>query len=117
MYEKDDKESLLFLLTILCSRMKLEGHVIVPFVTVDDDVLSDIDVHSLKEGDSLQFDQDVRIRMDTVTEGKDEEWFCLFTNVEELRKQQTGNVIIHHMILISSLMILRYQIMLQLYGK
>lgn len=93
MYEKDDKESLFFLLTILCSRMKLESYVIVPFVTVDDDVFSDIDVYSLKEGDSLQFDHDVRIRMDTVTEGKDEEWFCLFTNVEELRKQQTGNVI------------------------
>ena len=31
--------------------------------------------------------------MDTVSEGKDEEWFCLFTSEEELRKQQTGNVI------------------------
>ncbi|MDD6570932.1 MAG: SseB family protein, partial [Thermoflexaceae bacterium] len=51
------------------------------------------DVYRLKEGDVVSPDQDVRIRMDTVTEGKEEEWFYIFTSEAELRNKQCGNVI------------------------
>lgn len=94
MYAKDDKNSLLFLLTMLCGRMKSKGHVLVPFVTVGEDMFSDLDVYHLKEGDTLTLDHDVRLHMDTVTEGKDEEWFYFFTGEEESRRKQCGNVII-----------------------
>ncbi len=93
LYEQDDKESFLFLLTMLCSRMKNEGHALVPFVEVGEGFLSDMDVYQLKEGDTVTLDHDVRLRMDTVTENREEEWLYLFTCEAELRKQQCGNVI------------------------
>lgn len=88
----DDKDNFIFFVTMLCSRMRMEGHVLVPFVTVNEDAFSGLDIENIKEGDTFRLNEDVRLRMDTVSEGKDEEWFCLFTS-EELRKQQTGNVI------------------------
>lgn len=93
LYERGGKESLLFLLTVLCSRMKCEGHALVPFVEVGEGFFSDMDVYQLKAGDTITLDHDVRLRMDTVTEDKKEEWLYLFTSEEELRKQQCGNVI------------------------
>lgn len=87
------EDSFLFLLTMLCSRMKSKGHVLVPFVTVGEEMFSDLDVYHLKEGDTLTLDHDVRLHMDTVTEGKDEEWFYCFTGEEESRRKQCGNVI------------------------
>lgn len=93
MYEKDDKDSFILFLTVLCSRMRVEGHILVPFVPLDENAFCDMDVNKMKEGDTVKLDHDVRMRMDTVTKGKDEEWLCIFTNVEELRKQHTGNVI------------------------
>ena len=65
-----------------------------PFVTVGEEMFSDLDVYNLKEGDTLTLDHDVRLHMDTVTEGKDEEWFYFFTGEEESRRKQCGNVII-----------------------
>ena len=50
-------------------------------------------VYHLKEGDTLTLVHDVRLHMDTVTEGKDEEWFYFFTGEEESRLKQCGNVI------------------------
>ena len=93
LYEKEDDNSMLFLLTMFWSRMRTKGHVLVPFVTVGKDLFSDLDVYRLKEGDVVSPDQDVRVRMDTVTEGKEEEWFYFFTSEAELRKKQCGNVI------------------------
>ncbi|MFQ7574630.1 MAG: SseB family protein [Lachnospira sp.] len=93
LYQKDDKESFLFLLTVLCARMKCEGHGLVPFVEVGEGFFSDMDIYRLKEGDTVSLDHDVRLRMDTVTQDKEEEWLYLFTSEAELRKQQCGNVI------------------------
>lgn len=81
----------MFLLTMLCGGMKSKGHVLVPFVTVGEDMFSDLDVYQLKEGDTLTLEHDVRLHMDTVTEGKDAEWFYFFTGEEESRRQQCGN--------------------------
>lgn len=93
LYVQDDKESLLFLMTMLCVRMKCEGQALVPFVEVGRGILAEIDVCQLKEGDTVTLDHDVRLRMDTVTEGNEEEWLYFFTSNEELRRKQCGNVI------------------------
>lgn len=37
LYARDDKNSFLFLLTMLCSRMKCKGHVLVPFATAGEE--------------------------------------------------------------------------------
>ena len=93
LYAKDDKNSFLFLMTMLCGEMKNKCHVLVPFVTVGEEMFSDLDVYDLKEGDALTLEHDVRLIMDIVTEGNDEEWFYFFTGEEELRRKQCGNVI------------------------
>ena len=49
--------------------------------------------YSLKEGDTVTLDHEVRIRMDTVAAGDGEEWFYIFTNEEEIHKQPVPNVI------------------------
>lgn len=65
-----------------------------PFVSFGEDMLCDLDVYQLKEGDTVTLDHDVHMHMDTVTFVEDgDEWFYLFTNEEELRKQQCGNII------------------------
>ena len=50
----------------------------VPFVTVGEGMFSDLDVYSLKEGDTVTLDHEVRIRMDTVAAGDGEEWFYIY---------------------------------------
>lgn len=62
-------------------------------MAVGEEMFSDLDDYNLKEGDTLTLDHDVRLHMDTVTEGNGEEWFYFFTGEEELRRQQCGNVI------------------------
>ena len=65
----------------------------VPFVTVGEGMFSDLDIYSLKEGDTVTLDHEVRIRMDTVTTGEGEEWFYIFTNEEEIHKQPVPDVV------------------------
>ncbi|MGN1318209.1 MAG: ADP-ribosylglycohydrolase family protein [Lachnospirales bacterium] len=93
LYEKDDDNCFWFFITELCERMKNNGEVLVPFVTVEKDMFSDFDECNLKEGDILTLDCDVRMNLDTVTEGNNEEWFYFFTNKEGLSHLQFGNII------------------------
>ena len=53
----------------------------------------DLDVYSLKEGDTITLDHEVRIRMDTVTEGDGNEWFYIFTNSDEVHKKPVPDVV------------------------
>ena len=43
--------------------MKEDGCGMVPFVTVGEGMFSDLDVYSLKEGDTVTLDHEIRIRM------------------------------------------------------
>ena len=73
--------------------MKEDGCGMVPFVTVGKGMFSELDVYSLKEGDTLTLNHDVRIRMDTVSAGEGEEWFYIFTNKDEIHKQPVPEVV------------------------
>ena len=93
LYVMQDNDSFVDVITSLCFRMKRDGCGMVPFVTVGEGMFSDLDIYSLKEGDTVTLDHEVRIRMDTVAAGDGEEWFYIFTNEEEIHKQPVPNVI------------------------
>ncbi len=93
LYRKNDDNSLLFVTNVLLSRMKVKGYCLVPFHTIEEGFTSDLDVYNLQVGDSVQFDHDVRIHMSTVHDENETEYFTFFTNEEEIRKQDCGNVI------------------------
>ena len=93
LYERQDNDSFIDVVTSLCFRMKQDGCGMVPFVTVGEGMFSDLDVYSLKEGDTVTLDHEVRIRMDTVAAGDGEEWFYIFTNEDEIHKQPVPEVV------------------------
>ena len=93
LYENPDNDSFIDVVTSLCFRMKQDGCGMVPFVTVGEGMFSDLDVHRLKEGDTITLDHDVRIRMDTVSEGDGEEWLYIFTNEDEIHKRSVPEVV------------------------
>ena len=93
LYVMQDQESFVDVISALCFRMKKNGCGMVPFVTVGEGMFSDLDIYSLKEGDTVTLDHEGRIRMDTVAAGDGEEWFYIFTNEEEIHKQPVPNVI------------------------
>lgn len=93
LYVMKDHESFVDVISALCFRMKKDGSGMVPFVTVGEGMFSDLDVYSLREGDTVTLSHDVRIRMDTVTAGEGEEWLYIFTNEGEIHKQPVPDVI------------------------
>ena len=92
-YERPDKDSLIFLASVLCSVMKNEGCGLVPFVVTGSEMFPDLDVNNVKEGDCFTLDHDVRMRMDTVSDGNGEEWFYIFTSEEEIHRQAVPDVV------------------------
>ena len=93
LYERQDNDSFIDVITAICYRMKEDGCGMVPFVTVGEGMFSDLDVYSLKEGDTVTLDHEIRIRMDTVSAGEGEEWFYIFTNEDEIHKQPVPDVV------------------------
>lgn len=94
LYEKGDHESFVDVIISLCFRMKKEGCGLVPFVTSEGAMFSELDISELKEGDTLTLDHEVRMRMDTVAAGDEVEWLYIFTNEEELHRNRTPDVIV-----------------------
>ena len=94
LYEKGDHESFVDVITSLCFRMKKEGCCLVPFVTSEGAMFSELDISELKEGDTLTLDHEVRMRMDTVAAGDEVEWLYILTNEEELHRNRTPDVIV-----------------------
>ena len=66
LYENQDHESFIDVITAICFRIMNDGQGWVPFVTVSGELFPNLDVRSLQEGDKLAVDQEVRLRMDTV---------------------------------------------------
>ncbi len=91
-YEKEDYDSFLLVVNLLCNI--IENDVIVPFVAVGEDMFSHVDIDNLKKGDTITLDHDVIMRVSTVTDENDEQWFCFFTNEEEFRRKRNGDIII-----------------------
>lgn len=93
LYENQDHESFIDVITAICFRILNDGQGWVPFVTVSGEMFQNLDVSTLQEGDKLTLDQEVRLRMDTVTAEDGIEWLYIFTNEEESHKKPVPNVV------------------------
>ena len=93
LYENQNHESFIDVITAVCFRIMNDGQGWVPFVTVRGEMFPNLDVSTLQEGDRLTLDQEVRLRMDTVAAEDGIEWLYIFTNEEESHKRPVPNVV------------------------
>ena len=54
--------------------------------------MESLDLDHLTEGDTFSLNKEMRLRIDTVTNGNGKEWIPLYTDEEELHKQPTTNI-------------------------
>ena len=93
LYENQNHESFIDVITTVCFRIMNDGQGWVPFVTVSGEMFPNLDVSTLQEGDRLTLDQEVRLRIDTVAAEDGIEWLYIFTNEEESHKKTVPNVV------------------------
>ena len=86
-----NKENLITLLNVLINRMVDNGEVPVAMVDVNG-VMNYEKIMKLSEGDTFKLDQEMRLRIDTVTTGDGQEWIPLYTDEEEINRQPTANI-------------------------
>lgn len=92
---KDDERHSRFigLMSIIAERICENGEVIVPFVDVKDALINMINPDTVSVGDTICLDEEVRLKMDTVTDGSGRLWYPIFTDRDELEKGAVSNVI------------------------
>ena len=93
LYEKGDDESFKLVIVNILERMLEDGACLVPFVTVEGEILSEQELQHMKKGDEFTLEKEVRMQMETVMNEEGKHWLCLFTNEEEHRKKPCGNVV------------------------
>ena len=54
-------------------------------------VVADFDPDKMVVGKPFSFDKEIRLRKDKVKDEEGNEWFCLFTDFEEVDRQPTTN--------------------------
>lgn len=94
--EKDEDarvEAFKMFLERLCEDMVDNRCVPMPFVDVNNILLGSIDVDNVQAGDTFQVKEDVRLRMDTMTDVNENQWLPLFLSKEEMEKGETANII------------------------
>lgn len=90
-WEAFTKENFLTLLNVLTARMLQEGEAPTPMVDVNH-AIDALDPDTLRVGDALPLDRDLRLIFDTMQDGSGSQWLPLFTDEEELRRCPTTNV-------------------------
>ena len=91
--EKKRSEGFITFLNIMAKRISEDAVVPMPFVDVNNALMEGLDVERAMAGDSIQLKQEVRLRMDTMTDADGNLWLPLFLNSRELNKGETANVI------------------------
>ena len=85
------KENLFNLFNVMIDRML--ANVEAPEAMVDVNGVMDYEkIMNLSQGDIFTLDQELRLRIDTVSTGDGIEWIPLYTDEEEINKQPTANV-------------------------
>ena len=97
-YIQQDKDGMLLFMEVMVTRMQHEGEFVVPYIT-DDSLFSEDQLCSMKIGDVASADHDVKLRIETVKDAYEKEWFGVFTSSEEMRKGSAGNVQMNQSIL------------------
>ena len=97
-YIQQDKDRMLLFMEVMVTRMQHEGEFVVPYIT-DDSLFSEEQLSSMKIGDVVSADHDVKLRIETVKDAGENEWLGVFTSSEEMRKGSAGNVQMNQSIL------------------
>lgn len=88
---KRNEENLFNLFNVLIDRMLVNAEA--PAAMVDVNGVIDFDkIMNLSKGDTFTLDQELRLRIETVSTGKGQEWIPLYTDEEEINRQPTANV-------------------------
>lgn len=93
------KQSFPVFLRELAKRTLEGGTVPVPMVAVEGDLFSGMDPEKINAGDEFTLKEQVRLRMDTMTDPEGKLWMPLFLNMDELEKGETANVRMEVMIM------------------
>lgn len=97
-YIQQDKDGMLLFMEVMVTRMQHEGEFVVPYIT-DDSLFSEEQLNSMKIGDVVSADHDVKLQIETVKDAGENEWLGVFTSSEEMRKGSAGNVQMNQSIL------------------
>ncbi len=91
--EKKRSKSFITFLNIMAKRISEGATVPMPFVDVNNALMEGLEIKHAMAGDTVQLSEEVRLRMDTMTDGDGNLWLPMFLNNRELSKGQTANVI------------------------
>ena len=91
--ETKRSEDFIAFLNTLARRISEDAIVPMPFVDVNNTLAEAFDIEHAMAGDTVQLRQEVRLRMDTMTDADGNLWLPLFLNNAELEKGKTANVI------------------------
>ncbi|MBR5944330.1 MAG: SseB family protein, partial [Lachnospiraceae bacterium] len=95
----NDVEDKIMLLRVIRKRIAEDGEAPMPMVDVNN-AFGSVSLDDIKMGQNFTLGQEVRLRMETVKDEDGNEWFPLFTDMEELHKQPTANITINTSILV-----------------
>lgn len=98
LYIQDDKNGMLLFMEVLVSRMQQDGDLAVPYMS-DMPMMTDKQLAKAQIGQEFSIEQDIRLKMETVTDSEGKEWMGVFTSSEELHKGSAGNIQINQSIL------------------
>ncbi len=92
--EDDDKRANGFFafLNHLAKRVSEGAQVPAPFVDVNNTFMKYIDPEKVKKGDIVTVAEEVRLKLDTMTDSNGKRWLPLFLDRQELEKGQTANI-------------------------
>ena len=88
------KDNLFRMFDVLLKRMMDDGEVRTPMVDVNN-VFGSFKLEDLDKGDTFTIDQEMRLRIDTVSNGNGNEWIPLYTDEDEMNAKPTTNVTIN----------------------
>ena len=90
-YIQQNKNGMLLFMEVMEKRMQQAGEVVVPYIT-ENPFMSEEQISKVKAGDTISFDHDVRLKIETVKDSDEKEWIGVFTSSEEMYKGSAGNV-------------------------
>ena len=97
LYIQNDKNGMLLFMEVMVSRMQQDGDLAVPY-TSDTELISLDQAKKVQIGQQFSLDQDVKLKIETVTDDSGKEWLGVFTTSEEMHKGSAGNIQINQSI-------------------
>lgn len=97
-YVQNNKDGMLVFMKTLLISIEQGGELVVPYITTHS-ILSKEQLNSISIGDTFTLDHDVKLKLETVKDVKENEWMGVFTSTNEMHKGSSGNVQINQSIL------------------